>query len=146
MAKEDRYRARPLRIDPSAESARPGDPAFVARPAGAPVYYGFTILDDVGVEGFRFGMITDFLVSPDTSGDAFVVAPDGSRSGLVWESECPAPYFREVLPPDETRWGVWAVGLALPRKTIPDARRYLAALLPDLRLRWQAWATPRAGR
>jgi hypothetical protein len=48
---------RPLAIDPDAESARPGEPAFIARPEGAPVYYGFPILDDVEVDGFKLGMM-----------------------------------------------------------------------------------------
>jgi hypothetical protein len=38
---------RPLAIDSAAQSARPGEPAFIARPEGAPVYYGFPILEDV---------------------------------------------------------------------------------------------------
>jgi hypothetical protein len=75
-----------------------------------PVYYGFPIIESSEVEGFRYGMITDFVADPDTWGDAFVVAPGGTRAGLVWESELSAPYFSEVLPPTEDRWGVgeWA--------------------------------------
>lgn len=50
-------------------------------------------------------MITDFVADPDTWGDAFVVAPDGSRAGLVWESQVSDPFFNEVLAPDDDRWG-----------------------------------------
>jgi hypothetical protein len=42
----------PLRLDPKAVSGDPDEPAFVARPAGARVYYGFPVLEDVEVEGF----------------------------------------------------------------------------------------------
>jgi len=31
------------------------------------------------------------------SGDAFVIAPDGSRAGLVWEAS-DKPYFQEIMP------------------------------------------------
>jgi hypothetical protein len=105
------------------------------------VYYGFPILDEAEVEGFHFGMITDFIVSPDTAGDAFVVAPDGARCGLVWEAEVEHAYFEQVLAPEEGRWGVWAVGLPLPLGTVEDARRYLKALLPDLKPRWESWSS-----
>jgi hypothetical protein len=103
------------------------------------VYHGFPVLEDVEVEGFRLGMITDFLVEPDTAGDAFVVAPDGSRAGIVWEAECSESYFTEVLPPSDERWGVWAVGLPIPLRSKTDARTYLAALVPELRQRWTTW-------
>jgi hypothetical protein len=113
-------------------------PAFLARPAGAPVYYGFPVVEGTQTDGFCLGMITDFLSEPVLDGDAFVVAPDGSRAGLVWQSGC-AAYFREILAPTESRWGVWAVGLPLPMTTVEEARSYLAALLPQLRPQWELW-------
>ena len=127
-----------LAIDEQAESADPALPAFLARPAGAPVYHGFPVIDGAEADGFRLGMITDFLSEAAVDGDAYVIAPDGSRAGLVWESGC-AAYFRQVLAPEEGRWGVWAVGLPLLMTTVEEARRYLAALVPQLRLRWQSW-------
>lgn len=78
-------RGQPLAVDPDAVSAQPGVAAFIARPKGQPVYYGFPILEDVEVEGFRLGMITDWEREPSSYGDAFVVAPDGSRAGIIWE-------------------------------------------------------------
>ena len=71
-----------------------------------------------------------------------MIAPDGTGAGLVWESET-EPYFSEVLAPDDRRWGVWGVGLALPLRTAEEARAYLAALVPELRPRWEAWAEGR---
>ncbi len=129
---------RPLAIDEQAQSADPALPAFLARPPGAPAYHGFPLLDGAEAGGFRLGMITDFLAGPDTAGDAYVVAPDGSRAGLIWESGC-APYFCEVTAPEPDRWGVWSVGLPLPMTTAEEARRYLSALLPQLRPRWESW-------
>ena len=37
------------------------------------------------VDGFTLGTITDFEAEPSHFGDAFVVAPDGGRGGLIWE-------------------------------------------------------------
>lgn len=128
----------PLRIDPNAESASDDEPAFVARPPGAPVYHGFPILDDVEVDGFRLGMITDWEAEPSTYGDAFVVAPDGSRCGLDWEvfeeRRC-----EQVLGFTEGRWGVWYVAFPHPMDSLENARRNLAHVLPDLRPKWEAW-------
>jgi hypothetical protein len=106
------------------------------------VYHGFPVIESSTVDGFTFGMITDFVAVPDARGDAFVVAPDGGRAGLVWEAETDF-YVSEVLPPTADRWGVWAVGVPLPLKTEADARRYLEALVPELRVRWEVWRAKR---
>ncbi len=106
-----------------------------------PVYYGFTVLDDVEVEGFKFGKTTEFEVGPNvTYGDAFVVAPDGSRAGLVWEvSKENETYFEEVFPLASNRWGVWAVSFPYPMRNREDARRNLQAVLPELKEKWSEW-------
>jgi hypothetical protein len=101
----DTLKGRPLAVDSKAESASPTEPAFVARPEGAPVYHGFVVLDDVLVDGFTLGKITDWKAASCETADAFVIAPDGSRAGLVWEV-CDPPYFQEVVPIDADRWGV----------------------------------------
>ena len=82
---DDVPKGRPLAIDATAQSASPTEPAFIARPEGAPVYYGFVVLHDVTVDGFTLGKITDFEAEPCDEGDAFVIAPDGGRAGLGWE-------------------------------------------------------------
>ena len=72
-----------LALDPSADSTNPDLPGFLAPPSGAPVYHGFPVLDDVEVEGFRLGVISNWEAEPSMQdGDAFVVAPDNSRCGL----------------------------------------------------------------
>jgi hypothetical protein len=136
---------RPLAVDRQADSAEAGVPAFVARPPDAPVYHGFRIIEGLTVRGFQLGMITDFLAAPDTAGDAFVVAPDGSRAGLVWESEVTEPYFQQLLPPEDDRWGVWAVGVTQPLRSVEDAREFLVTLLPELTVRWELWRRARDG-
>jgi hypothetical protein len=91
-------KGRPLALDPLGKSASQTEPAFIARPAGAPVYYGFEVLRDVVAGGFTFGKITDFEIETCNEGDAFVVAPDNSRAGLVWQVSDKS-YFEEIAPP-----------------------------------------------
>jgi hypothetical protein len=135
---KQRPRGQTIAVDPNAVAADPKAPAFVARPTGAPVYYGFVVLPDVSADGFTLGKITDFESESSDSGDAFVIAPDDSRCGLVWEIS-KEEYFQEVCPLEESRWGVWAVSFPHPMNNRENARRNLEALLPKLRPRWEAW-------
>jgi hypothetical protein len=130
----------PLAIDPSAESASAAEPAFIAPPAGAPVYYGFLVLHDVVIEGFTLGKITDFEAQPSSYGDAFVIAPDGFRAGLVWEV-LESAYFQEVRPPEPERWGVWGVSFPFTMDSRENAQRNLEFILPHLKEKWQEWQT-----
>jgi hypothetical protein len=140
----NRQVGRPLAADPLAQSASQTESAFIARPQGAPVYHGFPILNDVVVDGFTFGKITDFESETCNEGDAFVIAPDNSRAGLVWEvSE--DPYFQEVCPADSSRWGVWAVSFPHTMTSHENARRNLDHILPELKKRWQAWRGAQLG-
>jgi hypothetical protein len=131
-------KGRPIAIDATAKSASPTKPAFIAPPEGAPVYYGFVVVGDVNVEGFTLGKITDWEAEHCDEGDAFVIAPDGSRAGLVWEV-CDPPYFQEVRRIEIVRWGVWGVGFRLPMNSRENARRNLESILPELKLRWAEW-------
>jgi hypothetical protein len=73
---------RPLALDPLAKSGSQTEPAFVARPDGAPVYHGFEVLSDVVVGGFTFGKITDFESEPCNEGDASLSRP--TTAGQDW--------------------------------------------------------------
>ena len=128
----------PLALNPLATSASSTKPAFLATPEGAPVYHGFSILEDVVVDGFGFGAITDFESEPTDWGDAFVIAPDGSRAGIVWEFGT-EPLFQQVLPIERGRWGVWGVTFLEPMKDREAARKNLAAILPELKDHWREW-------
>src|SRR5215471_20798225 len=135
--REDRQpKGRPLAIDHNAPSASATEPAFVARPEGTPVYHGFVVLEDVNVGGFTLGKITDFEAEPSDTGDAFVIAPDGSRGGVVWEVS-PTRHIEEVCAFDSDRWGVWAIAFPYPMQNRDNARKNLAAVLPDLKRRWE---------
>jgi hypothetical protein len=49
-----------LRLDPDAQSADSSLPAFLARPEGAPVYYGFPMLEQSRTDdGWCFGTISE---------------------------------------------------------------------------------------
>lgn len=125
-----------IRYDPDAASAEPGVPGFLARPPGAPVYHGFPIVPETETDGWLYGAITEFDgETPQTEGDGFVVAPDGSRAGIVWALDTPA--FYEILPPDEERWGVYGVCFARPVSGVDDLVFDFREALPRIRERYE---------
>jgi hypothetical protein len=125
-----------LRSDSAAMSSKRPAPAFVAPPPDAPVYYGFPILEQSLTHDWRLGVISD----PSDVGadgdylDGFVVAPDGSRAGLVWEHA--ATEIREILAPEAGRWGVYSVPLPLGLKGDEDLIAAFRQLLPQLEALW----------
>ena len=129
---------RPLATDATASSTSDSMPAFLAKPAGAPVYHGFRVLADVVVDGFTFGAITDFEAEPTPEGDSFVIAPDNSRAGLVWEVS-DTQSFEQICDETDDRWGVWAVSFPLPMTSPENARVNLATIVPMLRPKWERW-------
>ena len=133
MTKRDSH---PIRVDPDAELASPDQPVFVTRPDGAPVYHGFPVVAESETDGWYYGAITEFL-EPDgcEEGDAYVVAPDGTRAGLVWEVGYEG--FDEVCAPSPDRWGVYAVGFVRPVKTMDDLICNFRQILPDLKRKHQ---------
>lgn len=140
---ELRPQGNPIRLDADAASADPALPAFLARPADAPVYHGFPLIEwSRTADGWCFGMISDPECAAGRDwGDAFVVAPDNSRAGLIWQV---GPTVLDVsMQPDADRWGVFAVGI--PRAVHSEAElvEQLTAWLPELRRRHAAWATAR---
>ncbi|MGA1984130.1 MAG: hypothetical protein ABSG84_16900 [Acidobacteriaceae bacterium] len=138
----DEPKGRQIQIDETAGSADSSLPAFIARPEGAPVYHGFPVLEDVEIDGFRLGMISGFggewSIDDGMDGDAFVVAPDDSRCGLVWDVGG-SPPFEEVCAPDASRWGVWGVSFDWPMTSRENARKNLETILPQLKDKWKAW-------
>jgi hypothetical protein len=129
---------RPLAIDETAEKMSEGAPAFVAKPPNAPVYHGFQILQDVVVDGSTLGSIADFEAELATEGDSFVIAPDGSRAGLVWEVS-KEDVFEMVCSETDDRWGVWAVSFPFPMDSRRNASLNLAKVMPRLKAKWEAW-------
>ena len=138
VAEETNPTGRPLAVDRTAESTSEDLPGFLAKPKGAPVYHGFPILSDVAVDGFTLGVITDFEAERCSEGDAFVVAPDNSRAGLVWEVS-DKQTFAEVGPMTEQRWGVWEVSFPFEMSSHENARMNLQVVLPKLKPKWEDW-------
>jgi hypothetical protein len=123
---------RPLRLDPNACSASTDLPAFLARPVDPPVYHGFPFVEESRTDDWVFGTITDYE-NPEgcNEGDAFVVAPDGIRAGIVWQVG--TFEMQEILPPDEKRWDVY--GIAFPKAicTTADFVQSCREVLPLLK-------------
>ena len=126
----------PLSLDPDAESASKDLPAFLGRPKDKPVYHGFQVLEGVEVDGFALGTIS--ALGPSDHGDAFIVAPDGSRAGLVWELGDQGR-IEQIHSFGPGRWGVWGMELPYPMCSPEDAQRNLEVIVPALREKWRAW-------
>ena len=126
-----------LRVDAEAASADPDLPAFIARPPNAPVYHGFPLLQDSELEGFVFGAITEPNgTEPAEWGDAFVVAPNGSRAGIVWQVGKGKPSI--VCEPSEGRWGVYAFNFDAPITSEAELVKHLHSILPFLKAYYAA--------
>ena len=125
-----------LMLDLDAVSASPGQPAFLSRPAGSPVYHGFPLIPETCIDGWCYGAITEFAApSGCTEGDGFVQAPDGSRAGLVWEVG--SRDMREICPPDSERWGVYEVCFPRAVHNVADLRECFGAILLTLRAKFE---------
>lgn len=135
---------KPLRLDPDAASTDPSLPAFLAHPADAPVYHGFPLLEESRTDdGWCFGMISD----PDCPegrnwGDAFIVAPDNSRAGLIWHVG--PPELEVTSEPGVSRWGVYTIGITSEVHSRAELVEQLRTWLPELRRRHAAWAARQA--
>ncbi len=121
-------KSRSLVLNSAAKSADPSKPAFLAKPAGSPVYHGFVVLPETFIDGWVLGEITPFL--GEESGDGFVVAPDGSQAGLVWEVG--EGDFTEIMPASPERWGVYAVWFPQAMETAEDLIANFRVVLPAL--------------
>lgn len=118
-------------FDETAVSADSELPAFLARPEGAPVYHGFPIVSKTITDGWCLGAITEYEDPAGCdSGDAYVAAPDGSRSGLVWDVG--DGQLTEICPPDETRWGIYQIWFRKPIRTTEDMVVSFREVLPQL--------------
>jgi hypothetical protein len=125
-------KGRKMLVDPHAKSADPKLPAFLAIPAGALAYHGFPSVPETATDGWTFGAITEF-VDPNgcDAGDGFVIAPDGSRAGIVWGVGTGST--EEIMPPEPGRWGVYAVWFPSPITSVDDLVAAFHGVLPELK-------------
>jgi hypothetical protein len=99
---------------------------------GALVYHGFPLIEETRTDGWCYGAITEFIDSAGcTNGDGFVVAPDGSRAGIVWSVGSFAS--KRVCKPEPSRWGVYSVAFPHPIRTVDDLVDGFRAVLPELK-------------
>jgi len=138
-------RGLPLRLDPSAQSASDELPAFLAPPPDAPPYYGFPVFEDVTVDGWTLGLISDSFSDRSDWGDAFVIAPDGRRAGLVWQTEG-APFFESYIGNEGQRFGVFGMGVENPPYSPEEGRAFLREVLPRVKAEWEAAKEDEAAR
>lgn len=94
--------------------------------------------------GHADGFHMQMLVSYGDCGDALVIAPDGRKAGLVWETGDTSS-FTVIIEPDSARWGTFAVTLPLPLTSDAEADEDLAALLPRLVPVWRDHPTAGVG-
>lgn len=132
---DEQPEGRRLVLDETAASDDLALPAFLAHPAGAPAYHGFPTLEEVEQDGWRLGLITASLGTRDDAGDAFIVAPDRRRAGLVWRVESPRG-FHVLRAPEAGRFGVFEVAASIGPTSLEDARSFLAEILPLVRDVW----------
>jgi len=132
-------RGLPLRLDPAADSESDERPGFLAPPPSAPPYHGFPVFEDVTVDGFTLGLITDSFANQCMWGDAFVIAPDGRRAGLVWSVDGKA-FFETYRPSEGQRFGVFGVGVQHRPCSPEEGRAFLCEVLPRVKAAWQGSA------
>lgn len=125
-------RGQVVRIDPEAESMDSELPPFIAAPPDAPVYHGFPLLPQSRLDDFVFGLITEVQGDqPASWGDAFVVAPNGSRAGIVWQMGTGEAH--EICSPNAGRWGVYGFYFQKPIRCDADLVAELQAVLPRIK-------------
>jgi hypothetical protein len=138
----DDAKPRPLLLDETAVSTSSELSAFLAKPDGSPAYYGFPLLLESMTDGWCLGAITEYLDPGGCdSGDAFIVAPDGSRAGLVWDVG--VGNVSEICPPDKLRWGVYQVWFAQAIRTTDDLVGCFRKVLPQLQKVYERISTSR---
>jgi len=128
----NKYSSKLLKQDKLAKPRKNGLPAFLSKPAGSPVYYGFPLIEDTRTNGWCFGAITEFE-DPDGCdyGDGFVESPNGERAGLVWNVG--RGEIKEIMPSSKGRWGVYQIWFPRLVKTTDDLVFNFRYVLPELK-------------
>jgi hypothetical protein len=106
--------------------------SFRGWPEGTPAYSTFPVVPESETDRWFYGAITEFIDPEGCSdGDGYVVAPDGSRAGLVWDIG--TRKAQEISPPDKERWGVYQVWFPQPVRTVEDLVANFRFVLPQLK-------------
>lgn len=96
---------------------------------------GFPLVEETRTDGWCYGAITEFN-EPEChpngceSGDGYVVAPDGSRIGLVWSTGTFAAKWTRPLGDQST--GVYEAAFPKPVKNLHDLVECFRSVVPQL--------------
>ena len=98
-------------------------------------YDGFPLVEETRMDGWCYGAITEFdepECHPDgcESGNGYVVAPDGLRTGLIWATGSFAAKW--VPPVSEYISGVYEVAFPKPVKNLNDLVECFRSIVPQL--------------
>ena len=125
-----------IKLDKKAKSLSKKLPAFLAPPKGAKAYHGFPLEDNLSIEGFNYGSITNYLEIDSeegcTSGDGYVEGPDGTRAGIAWEKGDKFSYSK-MIGFEKDRWGVYYFKIPFGIKNLKDMKKAFLLMLPILK-------------
>ena len=94
-------------------------------------YESFSLKGEVEIDGWKFCAFMEYV--DKDGGDAYVIAPDGQRAGIVWGGES-FPNKAIIEPEDDQdRWGVHSLKFKLPMKNLEDLRKNFESALPYLK-------------
>jgi hypothetical protein len=129
---EQEYKGKKILPDPSAGPKGQNSQAFVAQSMGKPLYQSFPVVAESETDGWMYGAITDHKSEDGiTYGNGYVIAPDGSQAGIIWDLA--SPDFSQIYAPEEIRWGVYGVRFQRPVKSVEDIVYNFRAMLPKLK-------------
>jgi hypothetical protein len=124
-----------IKLDPDVDP--PWNPAFPQK--DKPVYHGFWVERDFDFDGFQLGLITEpEFLNGEEYGDGFLIAPDNSRCGLIYEVG-PVAFYQISGNLKPNRWGVWNVTVTNTMTTEEGKRKNLAELVGMLKREWESW-------
>ncbi len=100
--------------------------------------YSKALFRETKTDGFIYGYHTDHFANPEgcTSGDGFVLAPDGSVAGIAWEVG-EKPWVSPDVYPNLRGWGGFDVIFPKPIKTMDDLIYNFRSVLPILKQRYK---------
>jgi hypothetical protein len=95
------------------------------------IYHGYPVITATHCEGWYFGAMNPFFSDQfESSGDAYIVGPDGDRADLLWQTGVGTT--QEILGRNGDRWGVYSVWFPSEIRSIEDLVFGFRFILPDL--------------
>jgi hypothetical protein len=114
-----------------------GSPVAPSRPRvpetdDVEICHGYPVISATRCDDWYFGAMNPFYDDEvDTSGDAYVISPDGKRADLFWQIGVGTT--QEILGPDGERWGGYSIWFPNEIRSIEDLVFGFRFVLPDLK-------------